>query len=210
MRTQERRELLPRKTPIQTRSGLTVEAIEQATIQVLLEHGRERLTTTRVAQRAGVSVGTLYQYYPNKWALLFSVLEQHFSRLAGALERACREQLHQPLEAMVHGVVNGFVDAKMERMNISLALHSIASEVDGDVLVQRIGKRGRSALTAMLETAPGIHFENVQFAAMMMFATMANTTRAVLESGATPRMVRMLRRELVLMCHGYLAASGHA
>ena len=210
MKTQERLEFSPRKTPVQTRSGVTVEAIQEATIQVLLEHGRERLTTTRVAERAGVSVGTLYQYYPNKRALLFSVMEQHLSRLADAVERACREHLHQPLEAMVDGVVEAFVDAKMERTDISLALYSIASELDGEVLVRRIGKRGRSALAAMLETAPGMHFENIQFTAMMMFAAMANTTRAVLESGATTRRVRMLRRELVLLCQGYLAGSGRA
>ena len=210
MKTQVRREFSPRKTPVQTRSGVTVEAIQEATIQVLLKHGRERLTTTRVAERAGVSVGTLYQYYPNKRALLFSVMEQHLSRLADAVERACREQRHQPLEAMVHGVVQAFVDAKMERTDISLALYSIASELDGEVLVRRIGKRARSALTAMLETAPGMYFENVEFTAMMMFAAMANATRAVLESGPTPRMVRMLRRELVLMCNGYLAGSGAA
>ena len=56
----------PRKTPIQARSTVTVEAIFEATIQVLLSRGADRLTTTRVAERAGVSVGTLYQYYPNK------------------------------------------------------------------------------------------------------------------------------------------------
>src|SRR5579862_5736285 len=62
----------PRKTPIQARSAVTVEAISEATIQVLLSHGTERLTTTRIAERAGVSVGTLYQYYPNKQSLLFA------------------------------------------------------------------------------------------------------------------------------------------
>lgn len=65
----------PRKTPIQARSTVTVEAISEAAIQVLLSHGAERLTTTRVADRAGVSVGTLYQCYPNKQSLLFAVLE---------------------------------------------------------------------------------------------------------------------------------------
>ena len=69
----------PRKTPLQARSKVTVEAIFEATIQVLLSHGRDRLTTTRVAQRAGASVGTLYQYYPNKQSLLFAVLENHKS-----------------------------------------------------------------------------------------------------------------------------------
>ena len=208
MRMQELREFSPRKTPVQARSGVTVEAIQEATIQVLLEHGRDRLTTTRVAERAGVSVGTLYQYYPNKRALLFAVLGQHLSRLAEAVERVCREQAHQPLEVMVKCLVEAFVDANLERTDISLALYSIASELDGEVLVRRIGMRGRNALSAMLETAPGIRFENVQFTAMMVFAAMANATRAVLEAGASPRMVRMLRRELVLLCHGYLACSG--
>ena len=49
----------PRKTPVQARSAVTVEAISEATIQVLLSQGSDRLTTTRVADRAGVSVGTL-------------------------------------------------------------------------------------------------------------------------------------------------------
>ena len=57
----------PRKSPVQARSTVTVEAIYEATIQVLLSDGLPRLTTTRVADRAGVSTGALYQYYPN-WA----------------------------------------------------------------------------------------------------------------------------------------------
>ena len=60
----------------------------EATIQVLLTHGPDRLTTTRVAERAGVSVGTLYQYYPNKRSLLFAVLEDHLKKVSAAVERA--------------------------------------------------------------------------------------------------------------------------
>ena len=59
----------PRKTPLQARSTASVEAIMQATIQVLLKDGKVKLTTTRIADRAGVSVGTLYQYFPNKQAI---------------------------------------------------------------------------------------------------------------------------------------------
>jgi len=65
-----------------------VEAISEATIQVLLSHGAERLTTTRVAERAGVSVGILYQYYPNKQSLLFAVLENHFNSVVAKFEAA--------------------------------------------------------------------------------------------------------------------------
>jgi hypothetical protein len=60
----------PRKTPVQARSTATVEAINQATFQVLVSVAADLLTTTGVAERAGVSVGTLYQYFPDKHALL--------------------------------------------------------------------------------------------------------------------------------------------
>ena len=81
--------LKPRKKPIQARSGATVEAIFEAAIQVLLADGLAWLTTTRVAERAGVSVGTLYQYFPNKEALLFAILLRHFEEVAEAIERIC-------------------------------------------------------------------------------------------------------------------------
>jgi AcrR family transcriptional regulator len=121
----------PRKTPIQARSTVTVEAISEATIQVLLSHGIERLTTTRVAARAGVSVGTLYQYYPHKQALLFAVVENHLNRVAARVEAACESARHKPLAEMIKEMVGAFVDAKMERADISVALYRIAGDVGG-------------------------------------------------------------------------------
>ena len=115
----------PRKTPIQARSAVTVEAISEATIQVLLSHGAERLTTARVAERAGVSVGTLYQYYPNKQSLLFAVIENHFNNVVGRLEAACEAACHKPLAEMIKEMVEAFVDAKMERADMSVALTAV-------------------------------------------------------------------------------------
>ena len=109
----------PRKTPIQARSTVTVEAISEATIQVLLSHGAERLTTTRVAERAGVSVGTLYQYYPNKRSLLFAVLENHLNTVAARVEATCESACHRQLAEMVKEMVEAFVDAKMESAQTS-------------------------------------------------------------------------------------------
>ena len=114
----------PRKTPVQARSTVTVEAIFEATIQVLLEVGPDRLTTTRVAERAGVSVGTLYQYFPNKQALLFSVMEQHMTHVGDAMEQACRRNHGQSIATMVESVVQAFVDAKLKRSDISTALYA--------------------------------------------------------------------------------------
>jgi len=99
----------PRKTPVQQRSTVTVEAISEATIQVLLAVGLDRLTTTRVAERAGVSVGTLYQYYPNKQALLFAVLKVHSIKVAEAVESACRANHGAAVPVLVAAVVEAFV-----------------------------------------------------------------------------------------------------
>jgi AcrR family transcriptional regulator len=196
----------PRKTPVQARSTVTVEAIADATIQVLLSHGTDRLTTTKVAERAGVSVGTLYQYFPNKQSLLFAVLEDHLDRVSAAVETACERARHQPLAEMVRFVVEAFVDAKMRRTDISTALYRIAADIGGPTRVQRTGERSRKALAAMLQTAPDAAALQQDFAIQMMFAAMAGATRAVLEAGAAPHMVRQLRDHLVLLCQSYMMA----
>ena len=85
-------QLEPRKSPVQARSTASVEAICEATIQVLLGVGKERLPTTKVAARAGVSVGTLYQYFPNKSSLLQAVLRKHMEEVTLAVETVCAKQ----------------------------------------------------------------------------------------------------------------------
>src|ERR1039458_3485961 len=102
MATEAQSAFEPRKTPVQARAAVTVEAISEATIQVLLNHGADRLTT-RVAERAGVSVGTLYQYYPNKQSLLFAALEDHLDKVSAAVETACKQACNKPLSEMEIG-----------------------------------------------------------------------------------------------------------
>jgi AcrR family transcriptional regulator len=197
----------PRKAPVQARSVVTVEAISEATIQVLLSHGTERLTTTRVAERAGVSVGTLYQYYPNKHSLLFALLEDHLDKVSSAVEAACEGARGKPLAEMMKDVVEAFVDAKMARADISAALYRIAADIGGPALAKLLGQRSQKALEAMLKTAPDAALRPDKFAIQTMFAAMAGTTRSVLEAGASPAMVRNLREHLVLLCQSYMVAA---
>ena len=69
--------LQPRRKPVQRRSTATVEAIIEAAAQVFARHGYAAGTTNRIAERAGVSIGTLYQYFPNKDAILLALTERH-------------------------------------------------------------------------------------------------------------------------------------
>jgi AcrR family transcriptional regulator len=197
----------PRKTPVQARSTVTVEAIFEATIQVLLSHGAERLTTTRVAQRAGVSVGTLYQYYPNKQSLLFAVLENHLNRVAATVEAACESACHKPLAEMIREMVEAFVDAKMERAEISMALYRVSTEIGGPALLKRINQRSRKAVETMLQTTRDIESPPDSFAVDMMLSAMAGAMRSLLEAGPSPGTIRKAREQLVLLCQSYMAAA---
>jgi AcrR family transcriptional regulator len=197
----------PRKTPVQKRSTVTVEAIAEATIQVLLVVGLNRLTTTRVADRAGVSVGTLYQYYPNKQALLYAVLEAHSIKVVEAVEHACRANRGAAVKVLVAAVVEAFINAKLERTDISTALYAAAAEPEGAAVVRRLSKRVHRALTAALADAAGTTLGDMEFVALMLYSAMAGATRAVLEAGAPPKMVVRLHKELLVLCQRYAAKS---
>jgi AcrR family transcriptional regulator len=120
--------LKPRKQPLQARSQATVNAIFEATIQVLLAEGLQKLTTVKVAERAGVSVGTLYQYYPHKQALLYAVLQRHLARVGEAVAQAARSVHGAPLAVMVSTVVKVFVKAKTINLEEGRALYAVAGE----------------------------------------------------------------------------------
>jgi AcrR family transcriptional regulator len=198
--------LEPRKTPVQARATVTVESICEATIQVLLSHGAERLTTSRVAERAGVSVGTLYQYFPNKQSLLFAVFEDHLNRVAAAVEATCKHAHHQPLANMIQQLVEAYVNVKMDRADISVALYKVASDIGGAAVVERLGRRLRKAIDAMLETATDVGSAPDKFAIEMMLAAMSGAMRSALEAGASPATFRKVREHLVLLCQSYMAA----
>ena len=199
-------ELQPRKTPQQSRSLATVEAIYDATIQVLLRDGAESMTTVHVARRAGVSVGTLYQYFPNKQALLFAVLERHMLRTIEAVERVCAANHHEPLEVRVDELVNRFIDAKLVDRDASVALYKIAAEAGGSQIVERTRKRYEVAMTAMLQTAQLPASADVRFMVHTIYLTMAGTLRGHLESHAPAKMTVKLREHLAKLIVAYCRA----
>jgi AcrR family transcriptional regulator len=196
----------PRKSPVQARSTASVEAILEATIQVLLRVGKERLTTTRVALRAGVSVGTLYQYFPNKTALLRAVLQRHLDGVTEAVERVCREQRGHTLREMGTVLISVFLEAKMRDGKTSVALYSVSSDVDGAKIVEQVGARINEAIVAMLATARKPLKKDTQLVATMLQGAMAGIGRRLLESDAREKHFETWRQELIFLTCAYLEA----
>jgi AcrR family transcriptional regulator len=205
--TERSRVLLePRKTPVQARSIASVKAILDATIQVLLKVGKERLTTTRVATRAGVSVGTLYQYFPNKSALLQAVLMRHLDEVTVAVELACKQQRGATLRQMAAALVTAFFEAKMRSAATSVALYSVSSDVDGAKIVREMGTRSNKAIFEMLASSPEPLARNCELAASVLQGAMAGVSRTPLESVAPEKRSEALRDELILFASAYLEA----
>ena len=198
--------LTPRKSPVQARSSATVEAVLEATIQVLLKDGKERLTTTRVAERAGVSVGTLYQYFPNKSALLQATLRRHMEEIAETIERVCQEQRGKPIAEMVTNLITAFFAAKMRDPRVSAALYAVSSDVDGWRIAQQMNRRAHRMVVALLETAPESLTREPELIASMLQSMMNGVSRKLLESPAPEKNFPTMRQELLFLAEVYVQA----
>jgi AcrR family transcriptional regulator len=199
--------LKPRKQPVQARSAASVSAILEATFQVLIQIGKERLTTTRVADRAGVSVGTLYQYFPNKSALLQAALRHHLDEVTQEVERVCREQRGAPLRQMATELMTAFLRAKMRRPKASAALYAVSSDVDGTKIAEQKRVANLKAMVEMLESSCEPVSDPALVASMLQGA-MVGVSRTLLESPSPEKQFDRLLGELVFFAGAYMDACG--
>jgi AcrR family transcriptional regulator len=199
--------LEPRKTPVQARSTASVDAILEATIQVLLAIGKERLTTARVARRAGVSIGTLYQYFPNKSSLLQAVLRRHLDGVATAVEHVCQEQKGNALAEMATALIEAFLEAKIGDGHAGAALYAVSSDVDGANIAKQMSARINEAIVEMLTTACDPLKTDPSLAASILQGAIAGVSRRLLESDDPKQQRNSVQRELTILACSYLAAS---
>jgi AcrR family transcriptional regulator len=114
-----------RKRPKQARSTGLVAAILEAAAQVLAKEGAPRFTTARVAERAGVSVGSIYQYFPNKAAILFRLQSDEWRQTSDLL-RAILEDVRRPPLERLRAIVHAFIRSECEEAAMCVALNDAA------------------------------------------------------------------------------------
>jgi AcrR family transcriptional regulator len=180
--------------------------MHEAAIQVLLSVGKERLTTTKVAARAGVSVGTLYQYFPNKSSLLQSVLRKHMTDVTRAIESACAEERGAPLERMADALVAAFLRAKLRHVEASKALYFVSDDVGGAEIVRELGKRGVTAIAEMLGSSVEEFTEDPKVMAATVMAAMSGVSRRMLEASNSPETMKAMCEGLQVMVRAYVNA----
>jgi AcrR family transcriptional regulator len=114
-----------RKQPKQARSTELVTAILEAAVQVLATEGAQRFTTARVAEKAGVSIGSLYQYFPNKAAILFRLQSDEWRQTADMLRGILEDDKKPPLERL-RILVHAFVRSECDEAAMRVALNDAA------------------------------------------------------------------------------------
>jgi len=114
----------PRKTASQKRSRLTVDALVEATARVLIKDGYDRASTNKIAAVAGVSIGSLYQYFPSKEALVAAVIDRHAQELSQVVRESLLKVAARPLEVAVRELVSTGIDAH----RVDPKLHRVLAE----------------------------------------------------------------------------------
>jgi AcrR family transcriptional regulator len=114
----------PRKRASQARSRATVDALVEATARILVRDGFDHASTNRIAQEAGVSIGSLYQYYPGKEALVAAVIERHNEDLMAVVRKALAEVEAQPVAQAARRLVAAAIAAH----RVDPKLHRVLAE----------------------------------------------------------------------------------
>src|SRR5258707_3593393 len=114
----------PRKSASQERSRATVDALLEATTRVLIKEGYDRASTNRIAEVAGVSIGSLYQYFPSKEALVAAVIDRHTQEISEVTRKALVKAAALPIEA----AAREFVSVAIDGHRVNPRLHGVLAE----------------------------------------------------------------------------------
>ena len=200
----------PRKSALQQRSRATVDALVEATARVLVKDGFEKTSTNRIAEVAGVSVGSLYQYFPSKESLVAAVIDRHNEEIMAIVRATLIEIADMPIEKAMRRLVTVAIDAH----RINPKLHRVLAEQiprAGKLDVEAYGREVHALVRAYLDSRRKemrrIDLDVATFICVSAIEAVAHN--AVLNQAETlpDKMLRTLVDETTRMVVGYLRPS---
>ncbi len=201
--------LKARKRPRQARSRATVDAILEAAAQVFRRHGYAAGTTDRIAERAGVSVGSLYQYFPNKDALLVALAERHidagFARVREILSQALADA--PSLDTLLRRAVEGMIALHDHEPELHRVLFEEAPLPPS--LRKNLRRRELAfarELQALLEAHRDVRMRDPALSAYVVVQTIEGLVHSYILHPPEGIDAAALTDEIVRMLHGHLAA----
>ncbi|ALM86169.1 TetR family transcriptional regulator [Bordetella sp. N] len=195
-----------RKQPKQARSTELVAAILQAAEQVLAEEGATRFTTARVAEKAGVSIGSLYQYFPNKAAILFRLQSDEWQQTQDML-RSILEDTRHPPPARLRNLVHAFFKSECEEAAMRTALNDAAPLYRDAPETREVKANGQRTIQAFIdEAAPNAPTAQRALAGDVINATLGAVGKQFSETPRKPAEITTYADAVADMLCAYLAA----
>jgi AcrR family transcriptional regulator len=199
-----------RKRPKQARSTDLVAAILEAAAQVLAKDGAARFTTARVAERAGVSVGLIYQYFPNKAAILFRLQSDEWRQTSDLLRVILEDVRRSPLERL-RDLVHAFIGSEREEASMRVALDDAAPLYrDTPEAREARGSGERAMQVFMREALPKASEPTRGLAADLITTTLSKVGKRFSESSRSAGEIEIYAGAMADMFCAYLESLGHA
>jgi len=204
-------ELAPRKTPRQSRSANTVHVILDATARILVERGYAATSTNAVAERAGVSVGSLYQYFSNKDALIAALHTRHIEQMHDVMEAALARAMIVSLDDGLAGLIEGAVEAH----RIDADLHGVLEQqlaglgivVPHDKFDQVLEDR---VVKLLARHRDEITVTDLRLAAFMLVHSAHSLIHTVVKQRPKGVSLKVATAEIVRVVRGYLHSTPNA
>lgn len=193
------RKISARKQPRQRRAQETVDAILQATARLLVDDGYEKVTTNRVAEQAGVSIGSLYQYFPSKEAIVAALVDEHTDHMLQLLAQNAEELRGASLEDSVRTYVKAQLQAHAMEPELHRALVEQLPRLHGFDRVREINLQAIALVEAFFgQHAHRIRVKDLHLAAYIcVHAVEANTHAAILDGPQRLNDVKLAEE----LCH---------
>ncbi|HEI8670724.1 TPA: TetR family transcriptional regulator [Serratia marcescens] len=199
------KQISSRKQPQQARSAELVFAILTAAIQVLAQEGAARFTTARVAERAGVSVGSLYQYFPNKAAILFRLQSDEWRQTTDMLSRILADREKTPF-ARLRLLVQAFIRSECEEAQMRVALNDAAPLYRDAPEAQAVKAAGKDIVQVfMCEALPGVPQVTRRLAGDLIVGTLGAAGKQFSETPRTDTEIAAYADAMADMFCAYLA-----
>ena len=204
MTAPHRTRVASRKQPKQARSNQLVEAVLDAAVQVLMREGAQRFTTARVAERAGVSVGSLYRYFPNKAAILFRLQSDEWQRTSALLRSILEDQIASPI-ARLRRLIHAFILSECEEAAVRTALSDAAPLYrDAPEAVEAKAENAQIFRTFLREALPDLPDDARILAGDLIKTTLSEVGSSFSETPRTEREIAAWSEALADMLCAYI------
>lgn len=199
--------VLPRKAPRQARSQATVDAILDATARVLVERGYAATNTNLVAETAGVSVGSLYQYFPNKDSLIRALQERHMHQMYAVIGQALQASAGLPMAQALATSIEGLVESHRIDAGLHRVLETQFASTDSVNAHRQFETVLNEQIVAMLQQyRADLRVENIRLAAYMLMHALHGLVHAVVDQRPSGVSLKQATREIVRLTKAYLLA----